>query len=214
MDTLLILAHCDDEALSCGGLVQRRTEKELEVGLFTLFGRSYNYGKGFQYSEEQYLAWAQCCRNLGIGIRYCNDLPEGDTSNHNELKVLEAIERVLTKHKPTEVVIHDDQDRNQDHQWLSTVSKIALRHWAHPQLKRVLMCQSPDGLPKLTNHYEPMSGLQMTGKLHAMSLYTRESRENPHPRSPANLMALAQVAGSMCNEHYAEAYRIYYQKEA
>lgn len=214
MDTLLILAHQDDEALSCGGLVQRRVQQRLEVGLITVFNRSYNWGEGNQHEGENAWDYGTSRDLLGIGTSYFCDMPEGNTSKHEELFVLRQLESALTKHQPREVIIHDDQDRNQDHGWLSRVSKIALRNWAHPYVGRVLMCQSPDGLPKITNHYEPLRAAQMNKKVEAVAAYKLEARDDPHPRSHNSLVAQAVVWGSMCGESYAEAYRIYYQKEA
>lgn len=213
MDTLLIMAHADDETLSCGGLALNRKSKRLEVGLITIFGRKYNYGAGPQYEKEQYSAWVGSCDTLGINTRYYENLPEGNTNHHSELKILSLIEKTLTLHQPKEVVIHDCQDRNQDHTWLSNVCKIALRTWAYPSVSRILMCQSPDGLPKITNHYEPQDAASVHRKCKAFGWYEQELRNDPHPRSTNNLISLSAVTGSMCNAEYAEAYRVYYQKE-
>lgn len=212
--TLVIVAHEDDEALSTGGLIARRASRDgVEVSVLTVFGRSYNYGQGDQHREEQAQAFRRSCGFLGVSAFGSLGLEEGEPARASYYYVLNKIETLLSSFGPTEVVIHDDQDRNQDHQWLSNVCKIALRPWNIPQVKRVLMCQSPDGLPKETNYYVSMTPMEVELKRSAVESYARESRMGVHPRSPENLDAWHALCGSFCNAERAEPYRLYYQRE-
>jgi LmbE family N-acetylglucosaminyl deacetylase len=213
--TMVITAHMDDECLSAGGLIQNRIASGHRVVLLNVFGRVYNYGQGRQYSEEQHSAWDSSCKALGLkdGDYTPLGLPEGEPTQQSYYSLLERIEYFLGTHFPTEVVIHDDQDRNQDHRWLSDVCKIALRPWSVPQVKRVLMMQSPDGLPKLANYYVPLLDSQFDINVSALEYYAQEQRNPPHPRSIKHLDAWLRSFGGCCNSDRAEPYRLYFAKE-
>lgn len=213
IDCTLILAHQDDECLSTAGLVLNRIAAGKRVSLVTVFGRNYNYGVGPQHEQEQFDAWEKSCDILGIEDRLFLDLEEGEPQKQEHYVVLQHLENALSQWKPREVVIHDEQDRNQDHTWLSGICKIALRPWANPQIQRVLMCMSPDGRPKDTNYYVPMTESAHRTQVSAIESYARELRYSPHPRSLANVDAWQKQCGSNCSEHRAEPYRLYYSKD-
>lgn len=212
LDCLVVVSHMDDEALSCGGYIQANVAERLRVGVVAVFDRKYNYGRGPQHQKEQIDAYQKSCATLGAIDAGCWLLEEGEPQAQRYVDVLERLEFLLNVTRPAEVVIHDDQDRNQDHKWLSGACKIALRPWANPWLTRVLMCQSPDGQPKDSNWYVPLSEKQLQVKLSAVECYAREARTGSHPRAPEVLRAWHQLCGSFCNEPYAEPYRLLYAK--
>lgn len=213
INCMIIAAHQDDEALSFGGYALDRANRGLKVGVLNVFGRTYDYGDGPQHEEEQRRHWEESCELLKCQRLGNMALAEGEPQMHKHYGVLQRIEALMTLLQPTEVVIHDDQDRNQDHRWLSDVCKIALRPWANPWLELVLMGQSVDALPKMTNWYVPMTESDHKIKLSAVECYTRESRTGNHPRSPENLTAWHKVHGGFCAEDYAEPYRLFYSKD-
>lgn len=213
MHTLIILAHMDDECLSTAGLILDRVACNKKVGLITVFGRNYNYGVGPQYAQEQMEAWEDSCSILGITEKVFLNLEEGEPQKQSHYAVLQDLETTLKEWNPMEVVIHDNQDRNQDHVWLSDVCKIALRPWAIPYVHRVLMCMSPDGRPKDTNYYVPVTENAHKLQVSAVERYSRELRTGSHPRSVQNLDAWQRTAGACCDSMRAEPYRLYYAKE-
>jgi LmbE family N-acetylglucosaminyl deacetylase len=213
MTTLLILGHQDDEALSCGGLIQVRKAQGQEVHLITVFGRRYDYGQGDQHWEEQQEHWRTACECLKIDNLWFLGLPDGEPNQQSYHRVLRQIEQRLQSIAPTEVVIPDDQDRHQDHRWLHEVCKIALRPWAIPTVKRVLCAQSPDGQPKISNYYVPLPPEVLLLKARAICCYEREGREYPHPRSSPMMKAWHNMAGAACGMPLAEPYRMLYARD-
>lgn len=212
-NTLLILAHQDDECLSTGLYIQSQIKHCRTTHLLTVFGRTYGYGHGDQHEYENEQAYIRSCNTLGLVSTRWLGLKEGEPGSQSYYLVLQALEHTLEVLQPSEVVIHDDQDRNQDHRWLSEVSKIALRPWAFPCVRRVLMCQSPDGLPKITNHYVRGTEKFWNQQVLAVQSYALESREGTHPRSIQNLDAWQHVHGSYCAADRAEPYRTYFSKD-
>lgn len=213
INCMAIVAHPDDECLSAGGYIQSRIASGAIVVVLCVFGRVYNYGEGEQYAEAQQYAFRKACKVLGASASQCLDLPEGEPNKQSYYTVLKYLEIALNGIRPEEVVIHDNQDRNQDHRWLHEVCQIALRPWANPRLKLVLGMQSPDGMPKVTNYYVPVAESQHKTQMLALESYAQETRDGAHPRSPVNLDAWQRVHGSYCNEVRAEPFRLIYAKD-
>ena len=216
--TLFVLAHQDDEALSCGALILSRLSHGGEVSLLTLFSRKYHYGSGNQYGQEQMDAYYSSIRELTpLGSRELEarflGFEEGEPFKQRYYEVLEAIESKLTEYQPDSVVIPCMSDMNQDHRWLGDCSRIALRPSNLGTVQQVLVSYGLDGrLGAEMNWFLPVSLDMLEQKLRAVSCYERESRKVPHSRSRENLIAYHRLAGSLCGEEYAEPYTLLMQR--
>jgi LmbE family N-acetylglucosaminyl deacetylase len=210
IDCLVIVAHMDDESISCGGLILDRLARGQRVMVRTVFGRKYNYGVGEQHKAQQLQDHLNALSVLGVTEHGWMLLEEGEPSQQSYYEVLRQLESDLHVCSPREVVVHDPQDRNQDHQWLSKVCQIALRPWAWPSVERILMCQGLDGQTHDANWFVPLTRSMVHRKQEAVAQYAQEARTDPHPRSPQNIGAWMRVHGSMCGHQWAEPYRLYY----
>jgi LmbE family N-acetylglucosaminyl deacetylase len=213
MNTLLLLAHPDDEVLGCGGLIQVRREAGHDVRVVTLCGRKYGYGVGDQYEQEQELHYQQALYFLDVSSSQYYVLEEGEPQTLGYYATLRILEHELSEYQPDEVVVHRAQDVNQDHRWLSECCKIALRPANLGSVTRILAVPGVDGgMPPGVNCFIPLTREQVDRKIEAMGFYTRESRTLPHPRAPENLLAYHRLAGSACGEKYAEPFILLLQK--
>lgn len=232
VSTVIVLAHPDDEALSCGGLIQKRLEERTPVSLYIVYGRQYNYGEGDQYMMEQVQALSRSTAVLGMWtsddldtaeqLESCSVtwtyLDEGEPQKVGYTRVLKEVEQLIAREasvsEKLEIVLPSRDDRNQDHRWLHDLGRIAVRPWAYDgKVSKVLGALSPDGVPKDSCYYVPMTEVQLQKKLKAVECYRREMRQGAHPRSPEMLYAWHKVAGSQCFRQYAEPYQLYYQRE-
>lgn len=220
MDTLFVLAHQDDEVISCGGLIQSLFERGSRVRLLTMFGRKYNYGDGYQFASEQGEDFKNACLTLGfkkiLGLGtpaavFFFGREEGEPHKLGYYDGLAKIEYHLKDFKPTQVVTHSPLDRNQDHRHLSELMDIALRPANLGSVRRVLHCHGFDGTTQAANLYVPMTQGQIDVQLAALNCYAMEVREAPHPRSEMMLKAQHKVNGSKCGVYYAEAYTLHLQ---
>lgn len=212
MGTLLILAHMDDEAISCGGLIQARRERRMyDLGIVTMFGRKYNYGKGYQYEKEQEADYTKVCEILMGPDRYqvCENFEEGEPGRVGYYQLLESVEHHLRQFRPTEVVTHSPHDLNQDHQHLSHVVDIALRACNLGSVTRILHCLSLDGSSQhQPDYFVKMNSHQLDIKIAAIEAYRTERRATPHARCAENVVAQSKVWGSRVNSQYAEAFEL------
>jgi LmbE family N-acetylglucosaminyl deacetylase len=213
INCMAVVAHADDEALSCGAWLLDRKARGWNTHVLVVFGRKYNYGQGDQKLQDQIDALDHSCLTLNVDSWTGLWLEEGEPTRVGYYQILKEIESKLDTLRPVEVVIPDSQDRNQDHTFLNEVCQITVRPWAYPSIKRVLMCQSPDGSPKITNHYVPVTEDMHHTQIRAVECYAQEVRGGAHPRSPVNLDAWQRVHGSHAYLERAEPYRLLYSKD-
>lgn len=214
--TLFILAHLDDEALSCGGLIQKRLNEGVQVHILILYSRKYNYGKGDQKQAEQWNHFISAITALGLeeeNTRYAG-LEEGEPHRVGYYPTLSWIEETLSTVQPDEVIIPSEKDLNQDHRFLHDACRIALRPANLGAVKRVLAAHAHDGgLPEGANVFVELTHTELLIKQKAVNCYTTESRPYPHPRSLSMLEYHARMVGSKIGVTFAEPYTLITQRE-
>lgn len=209
---MIIAPHMDDETISCAGLIQARRSAGREVIVVVLHTRAYDYGRkdGWRQELPDYQAAKEV---LDFHMQSAGrPAKEGEPGTTGYYSLLETVEFMLDKWKPTEVVIPAGDDLNQDHRHLNHVCGIALRPINLSRVRRVLEFFALDGIVRQPSYYVPMSQEMLDTKLRALECYKTESRTEG-PRSPVNLTAQARVWGSQCGEEFAEAYRLKYYKD-
>jgi LmbE family N-acetylglucosaminyl deacetylase len=213
--TLIFAPHCDDEAISCGGLIQHRINQGYEVHVISVFGRVYDYGRETvdltANSQEDDFRCA--CHLLKVKSAVSWNLQEGEPATVGYYKLLERVEKALARIKPVEVVGPCDGDLNQDHRHLHHALSIALRPINLGSVRRRLSFQALDGNVRTANYFIPLSKEMLGVKQKAIASYSREARGNPSPRSPDNVEAMARIWGSACGVDFAEGYRAVFERE-
>lgn len=212
MKTLVVVAHLDDESLSCGGLLSRCEDPFVLV----VYGRKY-VGESVSDNERSMSAelndFLNALKVLDVkNYRWLN-LPEGEPHQTGYYQVLEEVERLLLKHKFDEIVFPSEHDLNQDHRMLSDIMKIVCRPGNLGSVRRVLKSLSHDSMMVSPQYFVPLSKADIDRKLEAVSCYKREARDVPHPRCLENILALARIHGSKCGHEFAEGYEVHMIRE-
>ena len=213
MKSLIVVAHMDDEALSCGGLIARSEEAHVVV----VYGRKY-VGESASQNEESLIAerddFYQSLLTLGCTRCTLLMLEEGEPHRVGYYAVLEKIEEVLRQTDFDEVVLPSELDMNQDHRMLADVMKIVCRPANLGTVKRVLKSLAHDSKMVTPQYFVPMTQEEMDRKIDAIGCYRREARSKAHPRSPENIVAMARIHGSKCGHEYAEGYEVHLIRES
>lgn len=208
MRTLIIAPHMDDEAISCGGLIQQRIKQGWEVKVIYVYGRVYDYGNE-DGSAQEHEDFRKSVELLGVH-RYSHPaipLQEGEPGSSGFYPALQFVEDQMSQWKPHEVVGPSSGDLNQDHRHLSHVIDIALRPINQGNVIRQLEFIALDGTTQAPNYYIPLSGDMLQLKQDAIAAYSREARTGTSPRSPENLLAQARIWGAASGFPFAEAYK-------
>lgn len=222
--TLVIVAHPDDEAISCGGLIQNRLQQGNLVSILVMCNRRYP-GLGVQdllaaqQADRQALKDSVCRLSHDSKsthpLRYnYYDRPEGEPYVAGYYDWLGVVEKELQGwYGYDEVVIPSPTDLNQDHRHLSEICTIALRPANLGTVKQVLMWHALDGgTPASANWFEPMTQAALDTKQEALTCYQSEVRAQPHPRAPCNIHAHAMVCGSQAGYALAEPYTLHLRR--
>lgn len=214
MRTLFVLPHLDDESISCGGLIQNRVKEfgSESVGVMVLFGRVYDYGRDTDDDEEEKDFFA-AKRVLGYRHSWLASLQEGEPTQVGYYKQLEVVEGGLKAFHPTEVIIPASDDLNQDHRHLHHVCQIALRPYNIGSVRRVLEFIALDGRVRSPNYFVQLTAQELSTKIQAIGTYRREARTGSSPRSPQNVEAQARIWGACIGAEFAEAYRLYLERD-
>jgi len=210
--TLIVSPHMDDEAISCGGLIQQRLAQGYEVLVMAVFGRVYDHGRT-DGSREEYDDFLTAQAILRYQCHSAPLLREGEPGSVGFYSILERVEQVLGYFRPTEVVGPSSKDLNQDHRHLSHVLDIALRPINQGRVTRRLDFIGLDGTTQDPTYFIPLTEPMLQLKQAAIAAYVREMRGGTSPRSPENLRAQAQVWGAKCGHALAEAYHLRLIKE-
>lgn len=214
MRTLIIAPHMDDEAISCGGLIQDRLSRGYELFVTTVYGRVYDYGQETveQTIDAEEQDFHKARETLGYKYYSVLNLREGEPFVLGYYPLLKEIEASLQLLEPTEVVIPGKEHLNQDHRHLADICGIALRPFNLGTVKRVLEFLPLDGTVHRPTYFVPLTQEQMEVKLTAIAAYRREAR-TVGPRAEENVMAQAMLWGSMCGHKLAEAYKLVMQRD-
>ena len=212
MRLLAVVPHLDDEAISCGGLIQVRVEQGWDVGVLCVYGRMADYENATDMAEEEqdFLAAKKL---LGFQRHWFHHQQEGEPSQVGYYKVLEVIEKALSYFEPQEVVGPSPEDLNQDHRFLAHVRGIALRPVNLRTVRKHLEFIALDGTVQSPTFFVPLTQAHVDTKLASVAAYRKEARGGTSPRAPENMIAQMRVWGSRCGHAYAEGYRLRFARE-
>lgn len=192
---LILLAHPDDEVLSCGGTIARLTEEgaEVHVSFFAdgVFSRDGDAGD----REAELCARREAARKagnvLGAASVAFGDLPDNQMDTVPLLQVIREVERLVDRHRPDTVVTHHAGDLNVDHRTMHKAVVTACRPQPGQGVRRILFgevassteWQTPNSAaPFVPNLFVDIS-TTLERKLAALRAYEGELRPWPHARS-------------------------------
>lgn len=215
MKTILVVAaHTDDEALGCGGTIARHVaEGDTVYAVFMADGVSSRVGAD-QADLTRRMQNAENARViLGIKENYYLGLPDNRMDSIPLIDVVQQLERILDKLKPSIVYTHHHGDLNIDHRITHQAVMTACRPLPGSSVKEIYafeVMSSTDWAtstaePFLPNYFVNISS-QLSIKRAAINAYYQEMRKEPHSRSEQHLMSLASHRGQTVGVLAAEAF--------
>lgn len=219
---LFIVAHPDDEALGCGGIIKQLTSLKKNVRvIFIAEGSSCRFKNHEKFKMQinnaikQRKNWAtKALKDLGVDDFHFYDMTCGKLSSVPITQTARIVENEITKYKPQVIFTHSNNDVNMDHR---TVYQACLQSTRPTGSKdRVLGLLSFEILSSTEWRYnkifEPNYFIniekEIKHKVKAMSRYKTEIKSFPHPRSQQGILSLAKYRGMQCHKKFAEAFKI------
>ena len=213
---LIVAAHPDDEVLGCGGTILHHINKGDRVHVIFMADGISSRGSQIdskEHQERNYAAFASC-KILGVQAPVFLGFPDNRMDTLALLDIVQPLESVINKVKPTTIYTHHFGDLNVDHRITHQAVMTACRPQGDNSVKTILCFEVPSSTewqtPSSGQVFEPnwfVDIKDMLGnKLKALSAYKEEMREYPHARSMKNIVNISMVRGAAVGMENAEAF--------
>jgi len=211
---LVVAAHTDDEALGCGGTIARHVaEGDTVYAVFMADGVTSRVGAD-QADLTRRMQTAENARViLGIKENFYLGLPDNRMDSIPLIDVVQPLERIIDKLKPTIVYTHHHGDLNVDHRITHQAVMTACRPMPGSSVRAIYAFEvlsstewaTPTAEPFLPNYFVDISA-HLSIKREALKAYYQEMRKAPHSRSEKHIMSLASHRGQTVGVLAAEAF--------
>ena len=211
MKYLFVVAHSDDELLGCGGTIQKLIEEKNEVYIccMTQGSETREFGLPIKMKKTH--------ENLGVKKTYTYTCEALKFDEKNHISLVQFIESVIIDCQCDIVVTHNETDLHPDHRktYLVTMEAVKLPMRQTKKVNEIkgvytfeVPCSTGWGIDVFKpNTYVSVNEGQINRKVELNTVYDYVIRDNPHPRSKDNIIALARYRGSHSGQEYAEAYK-------
>jgi len=212
---LVVAAHPDDEVLGCGGTINRHVDSGDEVNvLFMSDGVTSRNIKGIEQESRNQSAF-EACSILGTQGPIFLDYPDNKMDSLALLGIVQAVEKIIIKHKPDVIYTHHSGDLNIDHRITHQAVMTACRPQPNFSVNEIYSFevlsstewQTQDTTPFLPNCFIDITPF-IENKRKALNAYSSEMYPEPHSRSIENVLRLNAVRGNSVGLDYAEAFMV------
>ena len=214
-NVLVIAAHADDDVIGCAGTIARHIEKGDIVNVaFMTDGVSSRKGGA---TKQEITARKNCAVQtsiiLGTKEPTFFDFPDNRMDSVDFLDIIQSIEDLIIKKKPTIIYTHFSGDLNVDHHLTHRAVLTACRPQSNSTVTEIYcfeVLSSTEWNSVTSPHFIPNVFVNISDywdrKLEVLKVYERELRESPHSRSYQCLKALSVYRGETNGFDFAEAF--------
>ena len=219
---LIICAHPDDESFGMAGTIIKKSKKEDFYIVFLSDGERGRYRIG-QYNRKivdaRYKRAEKATKLLGVKKNFYLNFIDQRLDSISSLDIIQKLEEIIKKIKPSVVYTHFGNDLNQDHRICFDCSSVAIRPYRKSYIKKIMTFEVPSSsgvYPSNSfnpNYYVRISKNNFKKKINAIKFYGKEVDDGDQPRSIKKITSLMSYRGSTINAEYAEAFQIIFQCE-
>jgi LmbE family N-acetylglucosaminyl deacetylase len=210
-----IVAHPDDEVLGAGGTLARHAEEGDAVHAIFLTDGVGARGSDRVAAEARAKAARSAADILGIGNLEFLKFPDQRLDEIPLLDVVQKIEALLQKMRPSTIYTNHFGDLNADHQICHKAVMTACRPIPGSPVKKIYLFEvasSTEWQTITAGAFAPAKfvNIETTAekKRKALQAYAEEMRAFPHARSLEALDALARWRGASVGFKAAEAFMV------
>lgn len=218
---LVIAAHPDDEVLGCGGTMARLASEGVPVHcLIVAEGITSRVGLSLEQKNSELQELRNQSKNAHSLLKLTSseyfEFPDNKMDSVPLLDIVQKIESIINKVKPTHILTHHKSDVNIDHQKVHESVIAATRPQPGSTIKQVsffeILSSSEWRFSGNSTRFAPNQFVDISNfinlKIQALKCYDSEMREYPHPRSYETAEILSQWRGSIVGLRNAEAFEL------
>ncbi len=212
---LVVAAHCDDEAIGCGGTIARHVAEGDSVSVVFVADGVTSRSGGNKHDLKARLSSAEKAKEvLGYQKIFHLNFPDNQLDSVPLLTIVKALEDIIKDNIPECIYTHHVGDLNIDHKLTNQAVLTACRPLPGSFVREIFTfevmsstewagCGSSTFEPDMFIDIEPY---WQTKQL-ALSAYSTEIHQPPHSRSMRHLDALSIHRGFSVGLERAEAFR-------
>ena len=214
---LIISAHPDDETLGCGGTLQKHSVRG-DILFWVIVTQTHQPQWSSRIIERKAAEVEQVAKAYGMEQYLKLGFPTIRLDTVPQADLIGQIRDVMCKIKPDHVYLVHGGDVHTDHHVVFTAATSALKpsHMTHLGVRRVLsyevLSSTEAASPRVDRAFIPNVFSDITPyierKIEIMRLYETEIQQDPLPRGPDAIRALARYRGATIGVEYAEAFML------
>jgi LmbE family N-acetylglucosaminyl deacetylase len=213
VDVLAILAHSDDEALGCSGVIAKHVAEGDSVHLLFMTDGVASRIESKNNAEERLTAAQDAAQILGVSSFTSLNFPDNKMDSIPLLDVVKEIEDKITQLQPKVIYTHHIGDLNIDHQITHKAVITACRPQPGFCVKEIYafeVLSSTEWQTPGVESFNPNIFVDITDyidlKKQVLEVYSKEMHQQPHSRSVDNALRLNALRGNSVGVDYAEAF--------
>jgi LmbE family N-acetylglucosaminyl deacetylase len=210
---LIVAAHADDEVLGCGGTIARHASEGDKVHIiFMADGVSSRIDHSNDDYDYRKKAQDGALKILGVYKYYNLNFPDNLMDSVPLLKIVQALEIIISNIKPIRIYTHHHGDLNIDHRITHQAVMTACRPIPNACVREILAFEVMSSTEWGSIPFSPNAFIDISKflsiKTRALSCYEKEMRSPPHSRSIQHIESLARHRGHSVGLQFAEGYEI------
>ncbi len=215
MNILVVAPHADDEILGVGGAIAKYIDEGHKVYVCIV-----TRGHLSMFPEEILLKLREevisAHNYLGVEETIFIDFPAVLLSEVPKWEINKKINEVVEKISPQIVYIPHFGDMHLDHDIVAKATMVAVRPIKNNKVLEVYsyetLSETEWNVPHSSNTFIPNTYVDISNyidkKVNAMSYFTTQLKDFPHPRSLEAIRSLAKLRGSTVGVNAAEAFSL------
>lgn len=213
MNVLVVAPHADDEILGVGATIAKYVDEGHDVYICVVTsGHPSMFSK--EVLKKLRSETIDSHKYLGIKETFFLEFPAVLLSEIPKHEINAKINTVLDEVKPDVVFIPHYGDMHLDHYIVSQAAMVGVRPIKDHKVLEVYsyetLSETEWNVPHVSNVFIPNSFVNVSNyldkKLKAMSYFTTQLTQFPHPRSLEAITSLAKLRGSTVGVNAAEAF--------
>lgn len=217
MKVLVISAHPDDETLGCGGTLLQHSAMG-DALYWVIATQTYEPEWSRETIQRKSAEVDRVAKAYGMKKHFPLGFPTVRLDTLPQVELIHGIRGVVEEVKPEQVLVVHGGDVHTDHHvvhvaTMSALKAFNMRQWGVRRILCYETLSSTEAAPPqsfrlfVPNIFHDITSF-LERKIEIMGLFETEAQQDPLPRGPSAIRALARYRGATVGVEYAEAFML------